>query len=285
MISIVKTPPISLNKTDQFVLWLSRHWVFVVSLFLGLYVLAPFLAPAFMAAGLPVPGKVIYWLYSFLCHQLPERSYFLFGANISYSIPEIQAVWRDTDNIAILRQFVGNTQMGWKVAWSDRMVSMFTSLWLFGIFWGVSKKRIKALPWWGFILLLLPMAVDGTTHLISDLAGIGQGFRNSNTWLAILTNNTFPTVFYAGDAWGSFNAWMRLISGVLFGLGSVWFGFPYLDEAFRNSAEVVEYKDQYRTWFQVEKERLLKLSLAPEPERSIQVVNVQNRDDETKSRE
>ncbi|MDZ4159534.1 MAG: DUF2085 domain-containing protein, partial [Anaerolineaceae bacterium] len=244
-----------------------------------------FLAPAFMATGLAVPGKVIYWLYSFLCHQLPERSYFLFGAKISYTIPEIQAVWRETDNIAILRQFVGNTQMGWKVAWSDRMVSMFTSLWLFGIFWGVFKKRIKALPWWGFILLLLPMAVDGTTHLISDLAGIGQGFRDSNTWLASLTNNTFPTVFYAGDAWGSFNAWMRLISGVLFGLGSVWFGFPYLDEAFRNSAEVVEYKDQYRTWLQVEKERLLKLSLAPEPERSVQVVNVQNRDDETKSRE
>jgi hypothetical protein len=25
---------------------------------------------------------------------------------------------------------------------------------------------------------------------------------------------------------------MRLITGVLFGLGVVWFGFPYIDEAF-----------------------------------------------------
>ena len=33
--------------------------------------------------------------------------------------------------------------MGWKVAWSDRMVSMFTSLWVFGIFWGFFKKKIK----------------------------------------------------------------------------------------------------------------------------------------------
>ena len=85
--------------------------------------------------------------------------------------------------------------MGWKVAWSDRMVSMFTSLWLFGILWGVVKNKIKPLSWWGLVLLLLPMAIDGTTHFFSDLAGFGQGFRDSNAWLVTLTNNTFPTVF------------------------------------------------------------------------------------------
>ena len=248
------------SNYDQVVHWLSRHWMIVVNILMGFYVIIPILAPVFMAAGLIIPGKVIYWVYSFLCHQLPERSYFLFGPKISYSLPEIQSVWHNTENFAILRQFVGNAQMGWKIAWSDRMVSMFTSLWLFGIFWGLAKKKIKALPWWGFILLLLPMAVDGTTHLVSDLAGLGHGFRDSNTWLAVLTNNHFPATFYAGDAWGSFNAWMRLITGVLFGLGTVWFGFPYLDEAFKTSAKVVEYKYQYRTWLKKEKERLANLS-------------------------
>ena len=105
-----------------------------------------------------LPGRVIYWVYSFLCHQLPERSYFLFGPKISYSLPEIQSAWQNTNNIAILRQFIGNAQMGWKVGWSDRMVSMFTSLWLFGMLWGIFRRKIKPLPWWGLVLLLLPIS-------------------------------------------------------------------------------------------------------------------------------
>ncbi len=273
MTTITETIPLSLTKSDQFVLWFSRHWILMVSLLLGLYVLTPILAPAFMAVGITAPGKAIYWVYSFLCHQLPERSYFLFGPKISYTLSEIQAVGQDTNNIFLLRQFIGNAQMGWKVAWSDRMVSMFTSLWLFGIIWGAVKKKIKPLPWWGLVLLLLPMAIDGTTHLFSDLAGIGQGFRDLNAWLATITRHAFPAVFYAGDAWGSFNAWMRLITGVLFGLGIVWFGFPYLDEAFTNSAQVVEYKYRYRSWLQNEKNRLLRLSLSTEAEQRVGAKN------------
>jgi len=122
--------------------------------------------------------------------------------------------------------------MGWKVAWSDRMVSMFTSLWLFGLLWWPIRKRLKPLPWWGLILFVLPVVLDGGSHALSDLAGIGQGFRDSNSWLAALTHHALPNTFYAGDAWGSFNSLMRLITGVLFGLGIVWFGYPYLDAAF-----------------------------------------------------
>jgi uncharacterized membrane protein len=227
---------------------------------LGLYVLAPFFAPIFMASGLTLPGKIIYWIYSYLCHQLPERSYFLFGPHISYALPQIKQAWQGTNNIAILRKFIGNPQMGWKVAWSDRMVSMFTSLWIFGMVWGVFRKKMKPLAWWGLVLFLLPIAVDGTTHMISDFAGIGQGFRDTNAWLAILTHQQLPALFYAGDAWGSFNAWMRFASGIFFGIGIVWFGFPYLNSTFVNSAEVVEYKYQYQSWLCREKERLAQMA-------------------------
>jgi hypothetical protein len=81
----------------------------------------------------------------------------------------------------ILRQFIGNPEMGWKVAWSDRMVSMFTSIWIFGLIWYPFRRRLPAFPLW---------------------------------------------------AWGSFNSLMRLLTGIFFGLGIVWFGFPYLNDSF-----------------------------------------------------
>jgi uncharacterized membrane protein len=198
----------------------------------GLYVILPFLAPAFMAIGWSSGGKAIYLIYSLLCHQLPERSFFLFGSKFTYSLPEIQAAWQNTINPLILRQFIGNPEMGWKVAWSDRMVSMFTSIWIFGLIWYPYRRRLPKLPLWGLALFLLPMALDGTSHLISDFWGIGQGFRDSNLWLAIFTNHAFPLTFYMGDAWGSFNSLMRLLSGILFGMGIVWFGFPFVNDSF-----------------------------------------------------
>jgi uncharacterized membrane protein len=185
-----------------------------------------------MYVGWSFPGRVIYFIYSWFCHQLPERSFFLFGPKFTYSLAEIQKAWQNTANPLILRQFIGNPEMGWKVAWSDRMVAMYTGTWLSGLLWWPLRKRLKPLPWWGLILFLLPMAIDGASHFFSDLAGIGHGFRDSNAWLAALTANAFPASFYAGDAWGSFNSLMRLFTGILFGIGVVWCGFPYVGEAF-----------------------------------------------------
>ncbi len=219
---------------------ISRHWILFAGLFLGIYAGLPFLAPVFMQLGWTGPARLIYLIYAFLCHQLPQRSYFLFGSKLTYSLPEIQSAWQNTFDPLILRQFIGNSEMGWKVAWSDRMVSMFTSLWLFTMLWHPLSHRMRSLPWWGLILFLLPMALDGGSHFISDLFGFNQGFRDSNVWLAILTNNVFPPGFYAGDAWGSFNSLLRLLTGLLFGLGIVWFSFPYLDNAFSQHARSLE---------------------------------------------
>jgi uncharacterized membrane protein len=210
---------------------LRNHWIVVFGIIFGLYIGLPFLAPVFMHAGWKALGNAIYFIYSFLCHQLPERSFFLFGPKLTFSLAEIGATGQDTINLITLRQFIGNEIMGWKVAWSDRMVSMFTSLWIFGLLWWPFRKRLPSLPIWGLILFLLPMAVDGGTHFLGDLAGIGQGFRDTNLWLATLTRNIFQLKFYAGDAWGSFNSMMRLFTGVLFGLGVAWFAFPLLDAA------------------------------------------------------
>ncbi len=203
-------------------------WFMVFSILFGIWVFTPFLAPVLMHAGWTGAGKTVYFIYSFFCHQLPERSFFLFGQKSMYSLPEIQAAWQNTANPMVLRQFTGNSSMGWKIAWSDRMISFYTSVWLFALLWFPFRRRIKSLPWWGFALLLLPMVIDGGSHAVSDLAGIGQGFRDTNSWLAILTSNSLPGSFYAGDALGSFNSLMRFFTGILAGLAIVWLVFPYL---------------------------------------------------------
>ena len=207
---------------------MANTWFIYFLVIYGFWVWLPFSAPLFMHFGLDGAGRVVYFIYSFFCHQLPERSFFWFGERAMYSLNEIQNAWQNTISPMILRQFIGNETMGWKVAWSDRMISFYTSVWFFALFWYPLRRRIKPLSWWVFILYLLPIMIDGTSHMISDFAGIGHGFRDTNTWLAGLTNNLLPATFYAGDALGSFNSWMRLITGLLAGLGIVWLVFPYV---------------------------------------------------------
>lgn len=238
----------TLASSRSFASWFSDHWFWTFLVLYGIWVFMPFLAPVFMYMGWTGGGKVIYFFYSFFCHQLPERSFFFFGEKSMYSLAEIQAAWQDTVNPMILRQFIGNETMGWKVAWSDRMISFYSSVWFFALIWYPLRQKVKTLSWWGMLFLLFPIALDGITHAMSDFAGIGQGFRDTNTWLVVLTNNTFSTAFYSGDAVGSFNSLMRFLTGILAGAGIVWLAFPYifrsqvynqqLDE--KNYAKVIE---------------------------------------------
>jgi uncharacterized membrane protein len=224
---------------DRAVLWLARHWLAVFNMVWGVFVILPWLAPVMMRAGLTGPAKGVYLAYSFVCHQLPERSYFLFGSQPTYSLTQINRVWPG-NNPVTLRQFIGNAQFGYKVAWSDRMISMYGGIWLGALAFALVRRRFKPISMWAYAVCAAPMALDGTTHLISDLWGIGQGFRDSNEWLAVLTNHALPAWFYAGDALGSFNSWMRLLTGLLFGLGSVALMMPYLEQSFAQIREELE---------------------------------------------
>jgi uncharacterized membrane protein len=220
----------------------SRHWIRWFLGLAGLWVLIPWLAPVFMQLGWVGPARAIYWFYSFQCHQLPQRSFFLYGPQSMLSLRQIQSVWQDTIDPTVLRQFIGDAAVGFKVAWSDRMVSTYSSLPLAAALWWPLRRRLKPLPFWGFVLFTLPLVLDGASHMLSDLAGVDQGFRASNAWLAQLTANRLPATFYAGNALGSFNSWMRLITGILFGIGAVWFAFPHVDLSFRETAAAIRAK-------------------------------------------
>ena len=221
-------------------------WLTMVIIILIVFNGLPFLAPVFMKLGWEGPARAIYLVYGGLCHQMAQRSFFLFGPRgfQMYNLAELPldvSGLRTGEQALVLRRFLGNESLGWKVAWSDRMVYMYSAPLFLAIAYAFLRRRgrVKPLPLWAFFVLLLPMAIDGGTHWVSDLAGIGQGFRYTNEWLAGLTGYAFPASFYVGDAFGSFNSLMRLLSGVAFGLAVSGLLYPYMDLAMSASTSAL----------------------------------------------
>lgn len=224
-----------------------RHWLAIFLVVYGIFNALPFVAPVFMKLGWIGAADAIYTGYSFLCHQMAQRSFFLFGDHLMVApddLPLALTGSTGTDTL-LLRNFRGSDALGWKVAWSDRMVSLYGGVWLVGlVYWAVARVRtVKPLPIWLFILFLLPMAIDGGTHTISDYSGgLTAGFRYHNAWLAALTGHALPDGFYRGDAIGSFNSIMRLLTGLLAAVGVVWIAFPYIDRSARATAHEIDIK-------------------------------------------
>ncbi|MDQ4076397.1 MAG: DUF2085 domain-containing protein [Chloroflexota bacterium] len=215
---------------QKFARFFSRHWLFFVNGFWALLLFGALLAPTFMALGWDGVGRVTYTIYSFTCHQLPERSFFLFGeqeALTTYGLDEVVAAGADPSTLLTLRQYVGSPEMGWKLGFSDRMVSMYGGAFIGGLlYWLFSRRRPMApIPGWLVFLMVLPMAVDGTTHLISEITSLG--FRDTNTWAVGLFGEQ-PAEFYTGTTFGTLNSHLRLITGLLFGIGMMLFAYPLM---------------------------------------------------------
>jgi len=225
--------PAGVRGLDRAVLWLTRHWLFVPNLGMGTFVGGTLLAPVLMRLGLNGPARLVYLLYSMVCHQLPERSYFLFGPHgvDTYSRAQVIAWGADP---AYLRGFVGNTQVGFKVGIAERDIAIYVTLLLAGLGYALVRRRVRGLSWRAFGLLILPMALDGGSHLASEMTGLG--FRETNAWLAALTGNLFSTAFYTGTTLGSFNWLMRTLTGALFAVAVVWFAYPALGRGFADVA-------------------------------------------------
>lgn len=193
-------PPDRLTRfIDRLVLGFARHWVACIGLLLLLYIGVPLLAPVLMAMGLTGPARLIYTVYSPACHQLPDRSYFLFGEKPVYTLQELSdAHVLPGEGILERRRYVGDATRGWKIALCERDLAMYGSTALAGVTFALLRKRARKLPWWVFLLLILPLAVDGLTQL--------AGLRTSD-WL------------------------LRTLTGVLFGFGLVWVAYPYVQES------------------------------------------------------
>lgn len=231
-----------IRAVDTIALFVVKHWLILFIIFYGAWVWAPLLAPIFMASGLTGPANSVYFAYSLFCHQLPERSLFFFGPQTMYSLEQIGQVW-STENQLVLRQFIGTPEMGWKMAWSDRMISTYGGIWLGAVIYLILGKRSPRIPLWLWIAVgIVPLALDGITHFINDIiaGSSGQGFRDTNDWLRVLTLGIFPAEFYYGNMLGSFNSWARWITGLAFGITTALALFPIIGASLRETQRDLE---------------------------------------------
>jgi uncharacterized membrane protein len=86
-----------------------------------------------MSLGATLPARVIYFGYRFLCHQMPSRSYFIFG---------------------------------YQLAICQRDLAIYTSILLAGLLFALARNRLEPLRWWLYLLLVTPMALDGLSQLL-----------------------------------------------------------------------------------------------------------------------
>lgn len=244
---ILSPKPRRTLRVIQATSWLFKHWLLVFLIAYSLFWGLPFLAPIFMKMGWTGPAQIIYFIYGFFCHQMAQRSYFLFGSQPMYTLAQlpVKLTGDELTNTFALRDFIGSAELGWKVAWSDRMVSLYGGVLLAAvIFWMVRQRGRLALPHWGLAIMgTIPIVIDGATHWVSDFSGgLEKGFRYSNDWLAALTAHTLPTWFYVGDTVGSFNFWMRLLTGLSFGFIVGWFVLYATEQYFGEVVDILSYK-------------------------------------------
>ena len=120
---------------DRCTSWLSDHWLGLFNALAGLYVGFPVMAPILDWLGLSGLAEIIYVVYSYLCHQLPQRSFFV---------------------------------VGHQVAICQRDVSIYGSIFIAGLAYAVTGRRWRPLPWWGLALMILPTLADGSVQLFGS---------------------------------------------------------------------------------------------------------------------
>jgi uncharacterized membrane protein/glutaredoxin len=219
------------TQSDRFSLWMANHWLPAVSFLFILYLGLPFLAPVLMKTGVDVPARVIYTVYSPLCHQLGFRSFFLFGSQLYYpraaaGISGVetfgQATGIDENDLLASRSFVGTEKLGYKVALCERDVAIYGAIIVFCLLYGLSRKKIPPLHWAFWILFAIgPISLDGFSQLFSQMPIPGIAFL-------------FP--------YRESTPVLRVITGFLFGFGTAWFGLPYIEESMKETRELINKK-------------------------------------------
>ncbi len=144
-----------------------EHWLFIVNGALAAFVGLALLAPVGYALGLTGPASAVFSAYHLACAQTPSHSFFIFG---------------------------------YQTCLCSRCLAIYTSILIAGVALALVRNHrlIRSIPWYVWVLAMLPMALDGFTQLF--------GLRESNLVL-------------------------RLFTGGLFGAATAWFLFPQIEKA------------------------------------------------------
>ena len=172
-----------------------RHWLLALNAALGAFLGGALAAPICAALGWSSAAAALYAMYHYTCHQWAFRSFFLFGSQPVAVYDQQQLAALGTDPFT----YVGNAALGWKMAFCERDLAIYVGLLLVGLLYARPGARFRPLGMGWYVLLILPMAVDGFTQLF--------GWRES-TWQ------------------------LRVVTGLLFGLASAWLVLPWLDASF-----------------------------------------------------
>lgn len=203
---------------DRLIFQFAKHWLLVINLIVGLYVGLPLLAPVLMSSGMERPARLIYTVYKPMCHQLPWRSFFLFGQRPYYTEDYlVSQVGREPlADLWVARSFYGTPELGYKMALCERDIATYGVMLLGGVLFGLLRKRLKPLPWLVFLLFLVPMGIDGGIQFLSSLIP------------ALPTCESTPL--------------RRVITGGLFGLGAVWLAYPYFEQGMQDIRQELQRK-------------------------------------------
>jgi uncharacterized membrane protein len=137
---------------DRGVLALSRYWLGALIAYGAVLTALPVAAPMLKTSGLTSLSSPIYFAYSFICHQRPDRSFHIHGE---------------------------------QMAFCARDLAIFGGAVLVALLYGVYRRfaRAREMPTFMLVLTALPMAIDGLTQL--------AGFRESSWELRVLTGLLF----------------------------------------------------------------------------------------------
>src|SRR5207253_8557877 len=107
--------------------------------------------------------------------------------------------------------------LGYQVAFCYRNTALYGGAALFGAMYGLARDHNvswlvwlkKPISWWWLVLFLLPIAIDGFSHMF--------GLRDPMMDATSTSSGMDPTfgAFFVGSQAFSFNWWLRITTGLL----------------------------------------------------------------------
>lgn len=183
-ISPAKKPRIGV-WSEKIAFALLEYWALLITVVLGVIVLAAVSVPFLSYFGLDSISKPIFYALHAICAQIPSHSFYILGHQLGMCA---------------------------------RNFSVYSSMFMGALVFVLSKKRLPGIPWWVWLLMILPMAMDGLTQMV--------GWRES-TWE------------------------LRVLTGTLFGLGNMWFALPFIQKTLDETVATPAYLSTYQPMPQI----------------------------------